>query len=340
MKKTRQWIFALLFPVLLLLPAAAFLTNRNDIFASQDTAAENVQGENAALPGLSDIPAYSGKPFADVNGDVPYFTELMTTAFDGYGPLDELGRATLAYACVGPETMPQQGRENISSVHPSGWNDAEYEFIDGKKLFNRCHLIGFQLTGQNANERNLITGTRYMNTEGMLPFENSVAAYVSTTGHHVMYRVTPIYEGDNLVASGVLMEAKSVEEPLVEYCAFCYNVQPGVVIDYATGESYEEGREENPEESREETQVENRQAEEVSPAEGAAVRALPAEDAEESGSAEENAQDYILNTNTKKFHYPSCQSVSDMKEKNKQEYHGTREEVLSMGYVPCGRCHP
>ena len=188
---------------------------------------------------LSMVPPYSGIAYADINDDVPFFTEadMTTEAFDEYWELDELGRCTGAYACVGPETLPKEGRGEIGSIKPTGWHTVKYEGIDGNYLYNRCHLIGYQLTGQNAEERNLITGTRYMNIEGMLPFENSVFMYVEGTGNHVMYRVRPYFDGDNLLASGVLMEARSVEDPLVQFCAFCYNVQPGVEIDYATGES-------------------------------------------------------------------------------------------------------
>ena len=183
------------------------------------------------------VPAYSGRAYADINGDVPFFKqeEMTAQAFHEYWPLDELGRCTGAYACVGPETLPTQERGDISSVKPTGWNTNRYSDIDGEMLFNRCHLIGHLLTGQDANERNLITGTRYMNVEGMLPFEESVVRYVEGTGHHVMYRVRPYFDGDNLVCAGVLMEARSVEDPRVQFCAFCYNVQPGFEIDYATG---------------------------------------------------------------------------------------------------------
>lgn len=183
------------------------------------------------------VPAYSGRPYVDINGDIPFFTkeEMTEEAFHEYWPLDELGRCTGAYACVGPETLPTQERGDISSVKPTGWNTNRYSDIDGEMLFNRCHLIGHLLTGQDANERNLITGTRYMNVEGMLPFEESVVRYVEGTGHHVMYRVRPYFDGDNLVCAGVLMEARSVEDPRVQFCAFCYNVQPGFEIDYATG---------------------------------------------------------------------------------------------------------
>ena len=188
---------------------------------------------------LDMVPPYSGRAYADINGDVPFFTEeeMTSEAFHEYWPLDGLGRCTGAYACVGPETLPTQPRGDISMVKPTGWNTNRYDDIDGEMLFNRCHLIGHLLTGQDANERNLITGTRYMNVEGMLPFEESVVMYVEGTGHHVMYRVRPYFDGDNLVCSGVLMEARSVEDPLVQFCAFCYNVQPGIEIDYATGEN-------------------------------------------------------------------------------------------------------
>ena len=192
---------------------------------------------------LDMVPPYSGKAYADINGDVPFFTEeeMTSEAFHEYWPLDDLGRCTGAYACVGPETLPKQKRGDISMVKPTGWNTNRYDDIDGEMLFNRCHLIGHLLTGQDANERNLVTGTRYMNVEGMLPFEESVAMYVEGTGHHVMYRVRPYFDGDDLVCRGVLMEARSVEDPQVQFCAFCYNVQPGITIDYATGDNWRAG---------------------------------------------------------------------------------------------------
>ena len=194
-------------------------------------------GNTAADFDLDMVPAYSGRAYVDINGDVPFFTqeEMTAEAFHEYWPLDELGRCTGAYACVGPETLPKQERGDISPVKPTGWNTNRYSDIDGEMLFNRCHLIGHLLTGQDANERNLITGTRYMNVEGMLPFEESVVRYVEGTGHHVIYRVRPYFDGNNLVCAGVLMEARSVEDPRVQFCAFCYNVQPGFEIDYATG---------------------------------------------------------------------------------------------------------
>lgn len=190
---------------------------------------------------LSQIPAYSNSPYVVINSNTPFFEEfdMTTTSYEKYSELDEKGRCGVAIACIGRNLMPTEERESISSVKPTGWNNAKYDGIDGAYLYNRCHLIGFQLSGENANERNLITGTRYFNVEGMLPFENKVAEYVRETGNHVLYRVTPIFEGDNLVASGVLMEAKSVEDngESVQFNVYCYNVQPGIDIDYLTGKS-------------------------------------------------------------------------------------------------------
>ncbi len=202
------------------------------------------QGEAAPAVSydLDQVPAYTGEPYVVINDNQPFFgeEEYTTEAFETYRALDGLGRCGTAYACVGEELMPTEARESISSVKPSGWINVEY---GGQYLYNRCHLIGFQLTGENANERNLITGTRYMNVEGMLPFENLVADYVKETSNHVLYRVTPLYEGDNLVASGVLMEAGSVEDQGEGVCfnVYVYNVQPGIGIDYATGASWAEG---------------------------------------------------------------------------------------------------
>ena len=190
---------------------------------------------------LDSIPEYSKDAYVVLNDNQPEFTEedYKEAGYESYSELDYLGRCGAAFANVGKETMPTETRGNISSVKPSGWKTAKYDDIDGKYLYNRCHLIGYQLTAENANEKNLITGTRYMNVEGMLPFENRVAEYVKNTGKHVLYRVTPIFEGENLVASGVQMEAKSVEDDGKGVCfnVYVYNVQPGITIDYLTGDS-------------------------------------------------------------------------------------------------------
>lgn len=248
------------------------------------------------------IPAYSGSAFSYINDNEPFFSEDEYTekAFESYSILDKLGRVGVASACIGTEIMPTEERSSIGMVKPSGWQSVKYNFVDGKYLYNRCHLIGFQLSGENANERNLMTGTRYMNTEGMLPFENAVADYVKSTNNHVLYRVTPMFRGDNLIADGVMIEAKSIEDDRICFNVFCYNIQPGVVIDYTNGNSYEGITNVNPSES----------------------------------------EHYILNTNSKKFHLESCESVSKMSSKNREDYNGTREDLINKGYTPCNSCSP
>lgn len=196
---------------------------------------------NADIIELSSIPSYDGNPYVELNGNAPTFdeSELTTESFEIYSELDELGRCGTAYANLSFDLMPMEERGSIGMVKPSGWQTIRYDdIVEGKYLYNRCHLIGFQLAGENANELNLITGTRYMNVEGMLPFENMVAEYIEETGHHVLYRVTPIFEGENLVASGVQMEARSVEDDKISFNVFVYNVQPGIVINYADGSSH------------------------------------------------------------------------------------------------------
>ena len=204
---------------------------------SETTAPEEVASEE-------EIPPYSGEAYVAVNGNIPFFVEeeYTTESYEFYSELDELGRCGMTMACIGVDIMPTEDRGNIGSVKPTGWHSVKYDCVEGKYLYNRCHLIGFQLAGENANKRNLITGTRYLNIEGMLPFEDMVADYVKETENHVLYRVTPIFNGDDLVAEGVLMEGWSVEDEGegVCFCIYAYNAQPGIVIDYATGESHEE----------------------------------------------------------------------------------------------------
>lgn len=193
---------------------------------------------------LEAVGEFSGEPYVVINDNMPFFTEdeIIDVSYEKYGEMDYLERCTYAEACIGEDIMPFEERGAIGHVKPSGWHTVKYSFVDGKYLYNRCHLIGYQLTGENATRENLITGTRYMNTEGMLPFENMIADYIKETGAHVMYRVTPVFKGDNLLASGVVMEAFSVEDDGAGICfnVYCYNAQPGVEIDYATGESREE----------------------------------------------------------------------------------------------------
>ncbi len=190
---------------------------------------------------VKNIPAFSGDAYVVINDNQPEFTadDYTTQSYEKYASLDAFNRCGAAMACIGKDIMPTEERGSIGQVKPSGWQTAKYDFVDGKYLYNRCHLIGYQLTGENANEENLITGTRYLNVEGMLPFENMVADYVKETGNHVLYRVTPIFDGENLVARGVQMEAWSVEDEGEGICfnVYCYNNQPSIEIDYATGES-------------------------------------------------------------------------------------------------------
>lgn len=190
---------------------------------------------------VADIPPFSGEPYIVINDNIPDFddVDITTDSYEFYSETDLLGRCGYAMACVGTDIMPTEERGSIGQVKPSGWHTIKYDHVDGKYLYNRCHLIGFQLTGENANERNLITGTRYLNVEGMLPFENMIADYVIETGNHVLYRVTPIFVENELVARGVQMEAWSVEDEGEGICfnVYAYNEQPGVIIDYADGTS-------------------------------------------------------------------------------------------------------
>ena len=252
------------------------------------------------------------QPYVELNGNQPAFTDKEkknTEAFETYSSLDSLGRCGVAQANLCRELMPTEPRGEIGQVKPAGWHTVKYDWVDGKYLYNRCHLIGFQLTGENANERNLITGTRYFNSESMLPFEEMVGDYIRQTGNHVLYRVTPLFEGRELVARGVRMEARSVEDDgrAVSFNVYCHNVQPGVDIDYATGD--------------------NRLAERA-----------------ESGAsgADQHAEiaDYVINVNTRKFHLPECTAVEDIAEKNKQLFTGSCDDLIEQGLAPCKKCNP
>lgn len=293
MNRIKQYLFVFAITITLLLSGCAdILTEGMDGMVTEEAYGQE-EGE---------YPAYSGEAYIEINGNRPYFTEEDFTeqSFEQYSDLDELGRCGVAFANVGRDLMPTEERGSISRVKPSGWQSVKYDIVEGRYLYNRCHLIGYQLTAENANEKNLITGTRYLNIEGMLPFEEQVAEYVKETGNHVLYRVTPIFEEDNLLASGVLMEGQSVEDDEISFCIYAYNVQPGIVIDYANGDS--------------------------------ALANIEEEETE--GSR------YILNTSTKKFHLPSCSSAENTKKENKEEFVGNREDLLEQGYEPCGKCNP
>ena len=305
--------------------------------------------ESVTAFSLQDVPAYSGTPYTEVNGNQPYFTEtdLTTQSFETYSELDSLGRCGVAYANVGQDLMPTEPRGEIGSVKPTGWHLVKYDNVDGKFLYNRCHLIAYMLTAENANPQNLITGTRYLNVQGMLPFETKVSDYVKNTGNHVLYRVTPVFEGDNLLADGVLMEAYSVEDAGegICFCVFAYNVQPGIGIDYATGDNWAEDGAAT-QETAEAIVVETPTPQQDTAAQAVQENPASQQDAtaqivqETPVSQETQGTTYVLNTNTMKFHYPTCSSVDQMKEKNKEIYTGNREDVINMGYVPCKRCNP
>lgn len=275
--------------------------------------AESAPSESAGEIDIADIPEYSGSPYVEVSGNVPSFTDAdLTSPAETYAPLDPLGRCGSAMAIVSRETMPTEERGSIGMVKPSGWQTVRYDdLITDRYLYNRCHLIGYQLTAENANERNLITGTRYLNVEGMLPFENEVADYVEATGNRVLYRVTPVFVGDELVARGVQMEAKSVEDggAGVSFNVFCHNIQPGIEIDYLTGESR---------------------------------RSQDAGEVGESSSIHPSADQvtYVLNISSDKFHLPDCPSVSKMADHNKRIFTSTYDEMIANGYSPCGNCLP
>lgn len=225
------------------------ITNNGNSNTTSNNNANNSDNNTTTDKNISttNIPPYSGEDYIVLNNNVPNFSkaDLTTTSFEKYAPLDSLGRCGVAYSNIGIDIMPTEKRESISSVKPSGWQSVKYDIVEGKYLYNRSHLIGFQLTAENANDRNLITGTRYFNATLMLPYENMVADYIKETNNHVLYRVTPVYEGNNLVATGVQMEAKSVEDDGegIEFNVFVYNIQPGITIDYATGASALNGEE-------------------------------------------------------------------------------------------------
>jgi DNA-entry nuclease len=280
----------------------------NEQPVTQAPQEQTVINEPSSYDGIPSVADYDGvHAWVQVNNGEPYFSDedkSRTDPFELYSELDSLKRCGVAYANVCPELMPNDAREGIGQVKPSGWQTVKYDIVDGGYLYNRCHLIGFQLAGENANPKNLITGTRYLNIKGMLDAENMIADYVKETGNHVLYRVTPIFVGDNLVADGVLMEAYSVEDEGDGICfnIFAFNVQPGVIIDYANGNSRL---------------------------------------ADENTSTQETGDiHYILNTKSHKFHTPECSAVEKISESNKSDYFGNREELIDQGYEPCGYCHP
>ena len=281
-------------------------------------------------------PATDSGDYVEIDNNTPSFTadDATTEAFQSFSQLDRLGRCGTAYACLGPETLPTDARGDISEVHPSGWVQNFYDFIEDESLYNRSHLIAHCLSGQDANEKNLITGTRHFNADVMEPVEAMVLNYIEQTGNHVLYRVTPVFEGDELVARGVQIEALSMEDggQGVSLNVFLRNIQPGVAIDYATGDNWADGTA---------AQGSSSTPAPASVATLAPIYATVASDEGTDNAAETPATvTYVVNKNTGKFHYPSCSSVPKIKAKNRMDSDQTRDELIAQGYLPCKNCNP
>lgn len=304
---------------------------------------------NNSYVSLDAIPAYDGKAYVAVNNNEPFFTDsdMTTTAFENYSDLDSLGRCGVAYANICKDIMPTEERGKIGMIKPSGWHTVKYDVIKDRYLYNRCHLIGYQLAGENANPKNLITGTRYLNVEGMLPFENLVADYVNNTGNHVLYRVTPMFSGSNLVANGVLIEAKSVEDNGggILFNVYCYNVQPGVGINYENGDSWLDGT--TPQKQSAQTDTPKNEGSQSSAGSGAgesgssgsttgsASSGSDSSAAENSAADSSNSETMVHITATgKKYHRAGCRTLK------KSDTEVTLDEAKSMGLSPCGICNP
>ena len=366
------WLMAVV--MLALLPFSAFASEQNT--EPVPAVVEESPIWEGSLENY-DVQPFQNEAAVVLNDNIPDFfiREITTEPYVSLSPLDELGRTGTGMACLSSETLPTESRGQIGNIEPSGWQTTRYDdLIEDKYLYNRCHVLGYQLCGDNATPENLFTGTRYLNADSMLFFENKVADYLNThEDGHVIYRVTPVYDGADLVATGVQMEAFSVDDYGKSVCfnVFVYNIQPGVEIDYSTGESsaisnYVTGsirsaseifhQSDEPEllelemtgtntdaGSREMPAVSENDGAEVqeNESEAKAVKETDEESVVETTGAEASEEPtYILNTNTGKFHYPDCSSVTDMKDKNKEEFFGTRDEAIDKGYKPCGRCNP
>lgn len=322
------------------------------------------EGARSAQATIADIPAYTGALCIDINHGMPGFTaqDEARGTFMQFSDLDFEGRCGTAFARIGPDTVSNEKRGDISQVHPSGWVQRKYSFVDDGMLYNRSHLIAHQLCGENANEKNLITGTRTFNAVGMLYYEELVGDYVRSTGNHVLYRVTPLFAANDLVARGVQMEAKSVEDngEAIQFNVFVYNVEPGVAIDYVTGESWESS--ETPQvTSKGSATITTAAAARADKAAAGSVNGSKADGESSSGSDASSSgndagdgagrnsassqgaseqQDYILNVKNKKFHKPDCSAGPDISSANKQNFTGTRDQLIARGYSPCGICKP
>ena len=337
--------------------------NGNIAASSQQVSA------GSAAAKLSDIPEYSGALCIDVNKGQPGFSADVAArgSFMEFSELDFEGRCGTAAGLIGPETVSNAERGDISQVHPSGWVQHRYSFVDHEMLYNRSHLIAHQLCGEDANERNLITGTRTMNAVGMTYYEDLVGNYVRRTNNHVLYRVTPLFAANDLVARGVQMEAESVEDggQTIRFNVFVYNVEPGVKIDYVTGDNWESSEVPAVKTKGEATTTRGTGTDAAlsqyaagkgeagasgtsgSSDTSSSTQAAPSgsSDAKTSGDSSSSAstaeqQKYILNKRSHKFHRPECDSVQSMSPSNKEEFTGLRQTLIDEGYTPCRSCNP
>lgn len=300
------------------------IENSNDT----NSSTQNTTADSSNIT-IDNIPAYSGDDYIILNNNIPNFSEsdLTTTSFEEYAPLDDLGRCGVAYSNIGTDIMPTEKRESISSVKPSGWHSVKYDIVEGKYLYNRSHLIGYQLTAENANDRNLITGTRYFNATLMLPYENMVADYIKETNNHVLYRVTPVFEGNNLVATGVQMEAKSVEDngEGIEFNVFVYNVQPGITIDYATGNSALSDEEINSTDSSNTSSASNNNS-------------ISSSNTPSSNNTTSTEETIIRgNSKSKIYHCPGQRDYENMADSDYLVNFNSEEEAISAGYRKASR---
>lgn len=327
----------------------------------------------AASFDYSMVPEYTGSASVAINNNVPFFNADEKTAgtasFETYSELDDLRRCGIAYACIGKDIMPTEERGQIGMVKPTGWHTVKYDCVDGKYLYNRCHLIAYCLAGENANEKNLITGTRYLNIEGMLPYETLTAKYMDNNpDNHVLYRVTPVFVGSELVARGVLMEGYSVEDngAGVNFCAFCYNVQPDVEIDYANGESSYKGSTDKSSDTSSSTSgagftgytnesassddstnkgssfsgYTNESVTETDNSKGSSFSGYSNEGSGFTGYTNESASSYVVNTSSKKFHTTDCKNADKISDKNKEVVNESRDKLIADGYEPSKCCNP
>ena len=334
MEKTKKKLLILILSICVIVAMTGCGSSSTDSSSdsgstSKTTTSQSATSSSSNASSIGSVPKYSGDASITINGNVPKFTKKQlaaTKSYEKYGKLDSLGRATTCIACIDKDIMPTTKRGSIGMIKPTGWHLVKYDFVDGKYLYNRCHLIAYCLTGIDGSSpylaQNLVTGTRYMNIDGQLPYEEKTADYIKETGNHVLYRVTPIFKGDNLLCSGVHMEAQSIEDngEGIKFNVYCYNVQPKVTIDYATGD--------------------NHLSSDSTAASSSSSSSGTSASSSSTSTSSTGKNTYVINTNTKKFHKPSCESAKQTLAKNKKTVHETRAQLIKEGYSPCKICNP